>query len=257
MLIPNQSNATFNAVIPNEGTIAGQLASNIVNTEILSYAISKVISSDKTWVQEGEICNNKVTITNNSTTELTYTFISNPTPNGATYVDGSVKVNGVAEPNRNMINGFYLPNMKPGETLTIEYDMKIDKPMTANPVVDTSEFQYTVNDPARGNVSYREYTNEISFNVISSKLSVVKNVDKTFATKGETLTYTITFTNNGNVDIDDIYFTDNIPAGTTFVENSVMLNGTNVPEYRPEDGYVVTKLTPNQSCTTSFKVTVD
>ena len=48
MLIPNQSNATFNAVIPNEGTIAGQLASNIINTEILSNAISKVISSDKT-----------------------------------------------------------------------------------------------------------------------------------------------------------------------------------------------------------------
>lgn len=36
MLIPNQSNVTYNAVVPNEGTIPGSLASNTVNTEILS-----------------------------------------------------------------------------------------------------------------------------------------------------------------------------------------------------------------------------
>lgn len=81
-------------------------------------------------------------------------------------------------------------------------------------------------------------------------------MDKAFAAKGDTLTYTITITNQGNVDVNNIYFTDNIPNGTTFVENSVMVDGTKMPAYRPKTGYNVANLSPNQS-TTSIQVTVD
>ena len=108
--------------------------------------------------------------------------------------------------------------------------------MTKSPVIDTSEFQYTVDDPIRGEVSFAEYTDPISINVLAARLSVVKSVDKAYAVKGETLTYTVTFTNEGSIDINDIYFTDNIPQGTTFVEKSVLINGNNIPAYRPEIG---------------------
>ncbi len=156
-----------------------------------------------------------------------------------------------------MINGFYLPDLNPGETLTVEYDMQINSPMTVSPVTDTSEFQYTATDPVRGEVFFSEYTNPISINVVSAKLSVVKSVDKAFAVKGETLTYTVTFTNEGNININDIYFTDNIPQGTTFVEKSVRINGQNIPAYRPDIGYRVASLPPDDSATTSFQVTID
>ena len=257
MLIPNQSNVTYNAVVPNEGTIPGSLASNTVNTEILSYAVSKTLSCDKTWVREGETAHNTVTVTNNSAAKLVYTFISNLPPEGISYVAGSIKVNGVSQPSKDMIAGFYLPDLNPGETLTIEYDLKVDSPATLDKVTDVSEFQYTVNVPTGGTVSYREYTEPVTLNVIVAKLNAVKSVDKVFAKKGETLTYTVTMTNDGNIDIDDIYFTDPIPKGTTFVENSVYINGVNFPEYNPEIGYKVADLTPKQSATTSFQVTVD
>ena len=78
-----------------------------------------------------------------------------------------------------------------------------------------------------------------------------------FAVKGETLTYTVTFTNEGNININDIYFTDNIPQGTTFVEKSVRINGQNIPAYRPDIGYRVASLPPDDSATTSFQVTID
>ena len=168
MKISNQSNVTYNAVAPNKAGTPGSLASNTVNTEVLSYEISKVISCDKTMATEGETVHNTITITNNSETKLAYTFLSNPTPNGASYVAGSVKVNGVAQPDYNMINGFYLPDLNPGETLTVEYDMQINSPMTVSPVTDTSEFQYTATDPVRGEVFFSEYTNPISINVVSA-----------------------------------------------------------------------------------------
>lgn len=71
------------------------------------------------------------------------------------------------------------------------------------------------------------------------------------------MTYTITFTNEGNIDINDIYFTDNIPQGTTFVEQSVWINEQNIPAYRPDVGYSVANLIPNASATTRFQVTID
>ena len=256
MEISNQSNVTYNAVAPGKPVTPGSLASNTVNTEVLSYSISKVSSSDKTMAKEGETVHNTITITNNSSTKLIYTFISNPTPEGASYVAESVKVNGVVQANKDLITGFFLPDLNPGETLTIEYDMQINSPSEKSQITDTSEFQYIVKDPVRGDVRFAEYTDPILITVITAKLSVVKSVDKAFAVKGETLTYTITFTNEGNIDIDDIYFTDNIPQGTTFVENSVYNNGVNVP-YRPDIGYNIPNLTPKQTATTSFQVKID
>lgn len=70
MNISNQSNVTYNAVAPNKPGVPGSLTSNNVNTEILSDSISKVLSSDKTTVKEGETVHNTVTFTNNSAIKL-------------------------------------------------------------------------------------------------------------------------------------------------------------------------------------------
>lgn len=256
MKITNQSNVAYNSAMPGEADKSVSLASNTVNTEILSDAITKVLTSDKTFAREGETVHNTITVTNNSETKLFSTFIASVTPTGASNVTGSVKVNGVAQPNRDMYAGFYLPDLNPGESVTIEYDLKIDNPMSTTPITVSPQFQCWVKDPVRGDVRYVENTNSVLINVISDKLTVVKSVDKAFASKGETLTYTVTITNKGNVDASDLFFTDSIPQGTAFVENSVFINGNNVTAYRPDSGYSLANLKPGESATTSFQVTV-
>lgn len=173
MKISVQSNVTYNAMIPNEGATHGELSRNTVNTENVSNAILKEFTTSKNMVKAGEVVHNKVTVTNNSAAQLIYTFISNPTPNGASYVAGSVKVNGVVQANKDMISGFYLPNLNTGDTVTIEYDLKVDDPATVNPIVDVSEFQYTINEPLLNKKSHKEYTNSVTINVVSDKISVV------------------------------------------------------------------------------------
>lgn len=258
MLIQNQSNAIYNAVEPNKAGVRGSITSNTVTTEVLSDMITKVMTSDKTFAKEGETVHNTLTITNQSSIVLGSTYIINPTPpKGASYVAGSVKINGTAESTFDPVKGFLIPDLNPGDTVTIEYDMKIDSPSSGMTVTDSAEVRFNVNDPLRGNVTYTDPTNTVTINVATAKLKAVKSVDKAFAVKGETLTYTITFTNEGNIDINDIYFTDNIPQGTTFVEKSVWINGQNVAAYRPDVGYNVANLIPNDSTTTSFQVTVD
>ncbi len=258
MLIPNQSNVIYNSVAPNKPGVRGSAVSNTVNTEVLTDAITKTMRTDKTFAKEGETVHNTITITNNSSTVLGSTYITTPTPpDGANYVAGSVKINGVAQPNFDPAAGFLLPDLNPGDTVTVEYDLQITSPSTVTAVTDSAQLQYNVNDPVRGNVTYSDPIPPVTIKVVTVKLNVVKAVDKAFAVRGETLTYTITFTNEGNIDINDIYFTDNIPQGTTFVEKSVFINDQNIPAYRPDIGYSVANLIPGSSATTSFKVTID
>ncbi len=257
MNISNQSNVTYNAVPPNQPGIPGSLTSNTVITEVLSNAIKRVLTTDKTFAQEGETVHNTVTLTNNSSAVLTPAYIINAAPDGASFVDGSTKINGVAVP-ADPVSGITLPVLNPGESITVEYDIKINSPSAVTTVTNSAEFRYDVGDPESGIIStYTEPTNAVTINVFSAKLEVVKSVDKAFAVKGETLTYTVTFTNKGNININDIYFTDNIPQGTTFVDGSVSINGQSISAYRPDVGYSVANLPPDDSATTSFKVKID
>ncbi len=257
MNISNQSNVIYNAVPPNQPGVPESVTSNTVNTEVLSDVIKKVMTTDKTFAKEGETVRNTVTITNNSTAVLTPAYIINQAPDGASFVDGSVKINGVAAP-ADPVLGITLPVLNPGESITVEYDMKINSPSTATTVTNSAEFRYDVGDPVSGIIrTYTEPINAVTVNVVNAKLEVVKSVDKAYAVKGETLTYTVTFTNKGNININDIYFTDNIPQGTTFVNGSVSINGQNISAYRPDIGYSVASLPPNDSATTNFQVTID
>ncbi len=257
MKIQNQSNITYNAVEPNKPGVPGSLTSNIVETEVLSDEITTVMQTDKAYAKEGETVHHTITVTNNSSTVLTPAYIINQAPEGASFVEGSTKINGVAVP-ADPVSGVTLPVINAGETITVEYDMKINSPATVTAVTNSAVFRYDVGDPVSGVIAtYTDPINAVTVNVVNAKLEVVKSVDKAIAVKGETLTYTVTFTNKGNIDMNDIYFTDNIPQGTTFVDKSVYINGQNVPAYRPDVGYSVANLPPAASATTSFRVTID
>lgn len=54
-------------------------------------------------------------------------------------------------------------------------------------------------------------------------------MDREFASIGDTLTYTITLQNTGNIPATNVIITDSIPTGTTFIPGSVTINGIPQP----------------------------
>lgn len=257
MIIPNQSNVTFNYVLPDGQTIAAELDSNIVNTEILTYSVPKVKSADKTFMQEGETALHTVVITNNSQTQLFDLKFKDNMSSGATYVAGSVAVNGVTQPTYDPVAGFPLPALNPGQAVTVTYTIQANNPMTQTPVTDFATIDYTVDDPVRGNVDFSENTNTVSIEIISNRLTVVKSVDKAYAVAGDNLHYTTVITNTGSLLKSDLVFTDPIPAGTTFVDGSVKIDGAAYPAYNPQAGFPLPDLAVGQSVTIEFDVKVD
>lgn len=88
-------------------------------------------------------------------------------------------------------------------------------------------------------------------------LSTIKSVSKEVAIKGEILIYTTIATNNGSLPLTDVIFTDQIPDGSTFVENSVIIDGTNYAGLNPESGFSLGTLAPTQIKTISFQVKIN
>ncbi|MDE5616252.1 MAG: DUF11 domain-containing protein [Clostridia bacterium] len=257
MIIPNQSNITFNFVLPDGQTESGEEDSNIVNTEILTYSVPKVKSGDKTFIREGENSLHTVLITNNSQTKLFNMYFKDSMSNGATYVPGSVTVNGVSQPTYDPIAGFALPDLDVGQSVPVTYTIRANSPMTQTPVTDFATLNYTVDDPERGNVNFSENTNTVSVDVISDRITVVKSVDKAYAVKGDNLHYTSVITNTGTLEKTNVLFTDHIPAGTTFVPGSVKINNVAYPAYNPQSGFTLPNLGAGASVTVEFDAEVN
>ena len=257
MIVTNQSNVKYSYTIPGGPTKSGEEYSNPVETEILSSAISKVKTSDKTVIAEGETAHQTVVITNNSGVTLQNVTFKDVMSGGATYVPGSVAINGVAQPSYDLITGFPLPNIPAGGSVSVTYTIIADNPLTTTPVTNYATITYTVNDPNRGPVTYSENTNEVSIQIVSVRMTNVKSVDKGVAVSGETLHYTSVITNTGTVNKTNLTFIDPIPAGTTFVPGSVKINGTSYPAYNPNAGFALPDLAAGESVTVEFDVKVN
>ena len=88
-----------------------------------------------------------------------------------------------------------------------------------------------------------------------------KQVDKSTAKRGDTLTYTLSLTNNGNVELNDVLFYDRIPTHTTYVANSAVITKGNQSK-QPSENWVNTginfgKVEVGQTVKLVFKVKVN
>lgn len=169
MNIPNKLKITYNAELPNGKRFSESTESNAVNTEILSYSVSKILSSDKTSVREGQRVHNTVTVINNSATKLFNNFFNLSQPNGASFADGSVKINGISQTTYDPVKGFFIPDLAPDETVIIEYEITANKPKIITDISQFATLNYSVNDPARETVNYTENTNTVFIGVTADK----------------------------------------------------------------------------------------
>lgn len=252
MIITNQSNVQFTYTLPDGGSATENRDSNPVNTEVLTDNFTKIKSSNKTFVKEGEIAEQTVVFTNGTTQSLSNLFFKDIMSGGATYVAGSVTINGTSYPAHDLAVGFSLPDMAPNDVVTVKYNILSNNPLTENTVVNNGNLAYSA-----GNFNFNENTNQVTIIVLSSRIGIVKEVDKAVAVRGDILHYTNTVLNTGTTTKTALVFKDNIPAGSTFVVGSVKINSINYPAYNPQTGFGLPDLAVGQSVVVEFDVEVN
>ena len=147
----------------------------------------------------GEVINYKITATNDGNLTLT-----------------NVKVEDALTGNVGE-NAFTIDTLAPGEAQTFEARYVVtENDVLAGKVVNNATGTATdPTDPDEPKTPVTPGEKEDPIETPNPSLAVVKTSDKTGVVKlGETITYTITVTNNGNVTINDIEVTDELTGNT-------------------------------------------
>lgn len=256
MKIINNASIDFEYVLP-DGVESASATSNDVETENLTQSFTKVKASNKTYLNEGETAVQTITMTNNSDTTIKNPFFTDVLSAGGSFVEGSVKVDNVAQPTYDIATGFNLDEIAPSGTRVVEYQIMANNTKTQDFIENTASLAYQVDDSIAGTVDFEENSNTVQIDLISTKLTIVKTVDKGYAIKGDTINYTITITNTGSSAIQDITFTDAIPEGTTFVAGSVTIDGVSQSAYNPATGFALPTMSVGDERVVKFAVTVN
>lgn len=242
---------------PDSPVVTKTVYSNVVKTYVTYGRISLVKNVDKAYARVGDTLTYSFTATNNGNTAVMNTLFSDVIPGEASFVLGSVIVNGVSKPEYNPQTGFTLGTMMMGQVVDIEFKVVVNSLPTPNTLKNngTTSFSYYV-DPAKETIINTVTSNTVTTVINAYSGSLTKAVDKVYATLGDVLTYTVTASNTGTVPLTNVSFMDKLPSGAAFVEGSVVVDGISKPEVNPSSGFTLNNVLPGGNTVIIFKATV-
>ncbi|MEG2810939.1 MAG: DUF3794 domain-containing protein [Clostridium sp.] len=263
--IPNSSTTYYDYLVDPLGTpvTATPSQSNIVNTQVNHAQLDITKAVDLAVVTLGDVITYTVNITNTGNVDSQNTVLTDIIPPETTFVPGSVTIDGVPAPGADPAAGISIPNIAPGATVVVVFQVTAPLVLPAqNPMLNNAfvDYAYEV-DPTEPIVTApTETSNTVETLVIEqgdvATLEVTKAVDKAFVEVGDTLLYTITVDNTGNTDALDVTITDIVPSGTTFIPGSVTIDGVPAPGADIQAGVNIGTVSPGVPRTITFEVQV-
>ncbi|WP_246058093.1 hypothetical protein [Paenibacillus illinoisensis] len=249
--LSNFATSSFTFTPPDGRTLTGTATSNTLTFPVSSPNVAVVKSTTSTAAALGDTVIYSILVTNSGIAPVNNIQLSDPIPAGASFVTGSVTVNGVAQPAANPAGGISLGTLAPGASATITFSIRVDSIPPSGQLSNRSTVSFT-----SGAFSSTTFSNTVVTSVFQPILSVQKTASTQNATVGDTVSYTVTVSNTGNYGAQ-INLTDNIPAGTILVPNSVIVNGQPLPAANPATGISAGTVAAGATTTITFSVVVD
>lgn len=253
MAITNTATLASNIQTAEGEKIPVSISSNVLNINNIDTDVMITKSSSKSNVLPQDVVTITTLVTNNTTSELSDFKITDTLSNGATFVLGSLKIGSQEYKDINPLDGFSLPiTIGVGAEMDIVYQIEIDKYVTQSTITNITNAEITIDGKM-----YEKSSNELSLTVLDNEVYLLKTANVSTVKSGDKIKYTITISNNGTLKNTDLVFTDKIPDGTTFVDNSVTIDGEVKENYNPELGFNLGDLDVNASIIVTFEVTVN
>ena len=173
---------------------------------------------EKSDVKVGETITYTITLDNSQGTAPTSAVVKDTVPTGTTFVQNSIKIdNGeTSYTQENLANGISI-DLADYQTKTLTFQVTVNDLDNGSTISNIA----TVNDTETTAITHR-YVEAI---ISGSKASTTEN-NLSYVVEGEVITYTVTVNNTGYL-AGKATIKDQIPEGTTIVQNSVRVNNEN------------------------------
>lgn len=251
--ILNTSSLTAKYILPDMSERQINIDSNTTTTENMTTSFKKERTTLPEYGIPNESITQTLTLTNNSDYEISNVQIKDNIGLGATFKVGSVRIGGTEYTQFDPVTGFTLPaSIMAGGDAVVTYDIVVDAKPTTDQINVVSSITYTVD----GSDTFTEQSNIVEIPIELAEVEIAKSVSKTVAIKGDTLTFTNVITNSGNIKVENVVFTDTLPAGTTFERGSVVIDSMAEPTADPTKGIKLKDLEVSDEITLSFEVRV-
>lgn len=223
-ILNNSATLTYNS-----GANTGSAASNVVSTSLLdSYSISAVKTSANDSWRPSENITYLVTVTNTGTQPLYAVQISDDLASGqlsylansALIIDGS-SVTPVTPASTSPLVITAASVLQSGESVTVLYVAQVSGAIADTVELITNTAQVTAQEQSTGGetISVTPAPTLSLPREDFAQIDIVKTADKAVISSGDTLTYTFTIENSGNIPATNVVITDTLPTG--FVIQSI------------------------------------
>ncbi|WP_083681674.1 DUF11 domain-containing protein [Paenibacillus sp. FSL A5-0031] len=244
----NQASATYTYQIPDGRIFSGSLTSNTVTVPVRLPNVVVTKSASLTDIAVGETLTYSLVVTNSGIESVTNVTLGDTIPVGAEFTSGSVIVAGVSKPTANPASGISLGTIAPSSSVTVTFAIRATAIPSSGTFVNQASVSYS-----SGVFTGLSLSGSVTTPVYQPIISITKNGTPTNATVGGTITYSFSVKNSGNI-AAQVTLTDNIPTGSSFVPNSVIVNGTALPGSSPVTGISLGALPPSGVSSVSFQI---
>ncbi|WP_053956604.1 DUF7507 domain-containing protein [Inediibacterium massiliense] len=209
-------------------------------------SVVKISSPDP--VLAGELLTYTIEVTNGGPSDAQNVSVADIVPaeilNPEFSIDGGI----IFSP---WVSPYSIGTLVAGASITILIRGTVDASY-AGTLTNTARVNSPTPDPDPTNNTSTETTQ-----VELARLDLVKSADKKVVDIGDTITYRVIITNSGTLIAQNIIFKDTIPEGTSFIQDSVKVNGIQRPGENPLLGVNIGDLSPGKSIVVEFEVMVD
>ncbi|MFH6958147.1 gliding motility-associated C-terminal domain-containing protein [Flavobacterium aquidurense] len=189
-------------------TVGDDLTETIIVQNGADVVLTKVVNNSTPNI--GETVTYTVTVTNKGTTLVTNLVVKDNLPTGLTFVSATPGKGVWTTPN------WTVGTLQPGEEGSIEIKAIVGLDQGGNVLTNTVS---NTQDQFDTNRTPDDPTETIT--VTNLDLAVVKTVNNARPNEGETISYTITVTNNGASNATNVSLVDKLPVGVTYVSDIV------------------------------------
>lgn len=197
---------------------------DIAFNEILIREFIPVKTASISIAYIGEEFQYTITLADPCGNPLTNVFFQDTIPAGLSFVDGSVIVDGISQPQANPNIGFMVPDVPVQGNITITFTVRADSIPAINPTLNHANMRYSYT-PVEGGIpqEFEVETNEVPVTIAGdlADISVTKTASPSPFRPGEPLTYTIVVHNAGPSVSENVVLTDTIPSGLLNPEYSI------------------------------------